>query len=298
MLRLASVSLVALAAAALAGCTKDAAKGPGAAPGATTDTAGASATAGPADDDSRLARLERRIARIEQVLGPRLGPPEADAAATYAVKVSAMDPIEGPKDAKVTVIEGFEFACPYCLKANPVVEQLRAEFPADVRVVTKYLVVHDIAVPSGLAACAANQQGRFTEMKNLIWTKSWGPDGRMIQEKLSPETMLAYAAELGLDAAKFKADMEGQPCMDWLRESRSTLGTFGMSGTPGFFINGRHLGGLVPLEAMKQLVTEELAKADKAIAAGVAKADFYDTVVVGKGLTEVAPWFPEAPAAK
>lgn len=245
----------------------------------------------PKDAEGRLARLEKRVDKVIEVLEKALGSPEPDPEGVYSVPIDPNDPIEGPADAKVTVVEGFEFACPYCLQANPIVEELRAAFPNDVRVVTKYLVVHQPAIPSGLAACAANKQGKFTEMKNAIWTKAWGPDGRIIQSNITPEAMELFATELGLDMAKFKKDMEGEDCRGWLQSSQTTLHAVGQSGTPGFYVNGRPLGGLVPLEAMKQIVAEELAKADKVIAGGVPQKDFYKVAVVEKGQKKVKGWF-------
>jgi protein-disulfide isomerase len=245
----------------------------------------------PQDAESRLARLEKRLDKVIEVLEPRLGAPEPDPTKMYAVAVDPRDPVEGPADAKVTIIEGFEFACPYCLQAVPIIEQVIAAFPNDVRVVTKYMVVHEPAVPSGLAACAAQKQGKYPEMKKSIWTQSWGPDGRPIMEKLSPATMEQYATDAGMDLEKFKQDMSSEDCRDWLIKSEQTLRTVGMSGTPGFYINGRALGGLVPFESMKQIIAEEIAKADKAIAGGVAQKDFYQKVVVEQGEKKVGGWF-------
>lgn len=287
MLRTSTACGVVLLALVAAACTKDS--------GATSAKGGEL----PHDAESRMARMEKRLDKIEEILSKALGAPQADPTAVYSVPIDPLDPVEGPADAKVTIVEGFEFACPYCLEANPIMEALLAEFPKDVRVVTKYLVVHQPAIPSGLAVCAANKQGKFTEMKNMLWQKAWGPDGRPIMEQLSPEAMEANATVLGLDAERFRGDMSGQDCRGWLEKSSETLNAVGQSGTPGFFVNGRALGGLVPLEGMKQIVAEELGKADQVIAGGVKQADYYKVAVVDKGLKKVKGWFDldDAPAA-
>lgn len=249
------------------------------------------ATDVPKDVESRLARLEKRVDKIIEVLEPRVGSGEPDPEAVYAVPIDPLDPVEGPADAKVTIVEGFEFACPYCLQANGVVEQLKAEFPNDVRIVNKYLVVHGEAIPSGLAVCAANQQGKFVEMKNLIWSKAWGPDGRPVMEELGPEAMERNAQALGLDVEKFKADMTGAACRGWLEKSEATLRAVGQTGTPGFYVNGRALGGYLPLDRMRPIVQEELKKAEAAIAGGVPQKDFYQQEVVAKGEKKVKGLF-------
>ena len=273
-----------------AACSKDSSATNGK-DNAGTDTAKTPVKDLPQDAESRLARLEKRLDKVIEVLEPRLGPPEPDPNKVYSVPIDPRDPIEGPTDAKVTIVEGFEFACPYCLQAHPIVDQIMAAFPKDVRVVTKYMVVHEPAIPAGLASCAANKQGKYTEMKNHLWTNAWGPDGRPIMAQLTPEAMEADATTLGLDLAKFKEDMNSEDCRGWLIASEQTLRNVGQSGTPGFYINGRALGGLVPFESMKQIIAEELAKADKAIADGVSQDDFYQKVVVDAGEKKVGGWF-------
>ncbi len=258
----------------------------------TTADPGKDTPAAPSGDlAARLTRVEKRLDKVTQVLEKALGPAEADPNKVYSVPIDPRDPVEGPADAKVTVVEGFEFACPYCYKASPIVEQLQAAFPNDVRLVNKYMVVHQPAIPAGLASCAANKQGKFPEFKKTMWTKAWGADGKPILEQLSPDALEKDAADLGMDVAKFKTDMNSEECRDWLEKSEQTLHDVGQSGTPGFYINGRPLGGLVPLDTMKQLVTDELAKAQKAIDGGVKQSDYYQSEIVGKGLKKVAGWF-------
>src|SRR5678815_5300081 len=94
------------------------------------------------DRDDRLARVERRLDKVMATLDQALGPPEPEPGAMYAGPINEHDPIEGPRDAKVTIVEGYEFLCPYCYLVNPLVEKIRAKYPDDVRVVSKYLVIH------------------------------------------------------------------------------------------------------------------------------------------------------------
>jgi protein-disulfide isomerase len=82
-----------------------------------------------------------------------------DPAVTYYLPVSASDSVKGAKAAKVTVVEAFEFACPYCAMLHDPMEAVREKNP-DVRFVGKQYVVHpDVATVPALAACAATTQG-------------------------------------------------------------------------------------------------------------------------------------------
>ncbi|HSR99375.1 MAG TPA: DsbA family protein, partial [Kofleriaceae bacterium] len=136
---------------------------------ATRPVADEPPTSAPGRDD-RLGRVERRLDKVIAALDQALGPPEPDPASMYAVPINEQDPIEGPRDAKVTIVEGYEFLCPYCYLVNPLIEQIRAKYPNDVRVVSKYIVIHGPpAATAGTYACAAAKQGKFTEMKTALW---------------------------------------------------------------------------------------------------------------------------------
>jgi protein-disulfide isomerase len=243
--------------------------------------------------EERIAKLEKRVNQLTKVLEDKLPPPEADPDRTYAVPIDPLDPVEGPADAKVTIVEGFEFLCPYCYRANPTVEQVRQAYPKDVRIVNKYFLIHGPpAIPPGLAACAANKQGKYSEMKKALWNHVFG-EGEPDKDKVSVDSMNKLAGDLKLDMTKFKADMTSADCQAWLQHSADVLGTLGTTGTPSFYVNGRHLSGAVPFEDLKPLIDEELKKADKAIAGGVPQAQYYQREIVGKGDKKVAGYFDD-----
>jgi protein-disulfide isomerase len=250
----------------------------------------------PKDMEGRVARLERRQDKIIQILEQALPPNEADPKATYSVAVNPIDPSEGPADAKVTLIEGFEFKCPYCAVVAPTVDQIAAKYPKDVRVIAKYIVIHGAsALPPAMALCAAAKQGKTTQMKGALWNSIFKMEaGRpnLQDENTKPEALKALAASIQLDAAKFAADMDGPECKTWIQSSQDTMRPVGVSGTPAFFVNGRFLNGAVPFETLDAMVKEELAKADKAIADGTAQKDYYNSIVQ-KGEKRVKGRFEE-----
>jgi protein-disulfide isomerase len=252
--------------------------------------------------DSRLARLEARLAKVTEVLDKALPPPEPDPRAVYSVPIGAQDPIEGPADAKLTLVEGYEFACPYCFAAQPLLEALRQKHPDELRVVSKYYLIHgEPAVPAGLAACAANQQGKFALMKRAMWNKIFTVDPasgkpELAATELTAEALLLTAAEAGLDMTRLRQDMQSQDCQRWVRAGGDELEPLGARGTPAFYLNGRALAEL-DLTSAEALIQEELAKANRAIAAGVRSADYYRVAVVQGGLPRVKGRFEEEPAS-
>jgi protein-disulfide isomerase len=241
------------------------------------------------DRDDRLARVERRLDKVIATLDQALGPAEPDPASTYAVPINEQDPIEGPRDAKVTLVEGYEFLCPYCYMVNPLVEQIRAKYPNDVRVVSKYLVIHGApAVTAGTYACAAAKQGKFTEMKTALWNRLWKTDnGRPEAQPEQAANLDAVATSLGLDHDRLAKDLED--CQAWLSSSQRDLAAVGIHGTPAFFVNGRPLRER-SFAAFDKLVSEELAKANHS---SVAAADYYEREIVGKGLHQVKSRFAD-----
>lgn len=244
--------------------------------------------------EERLARVEKRVNQITAILEQALPPKEPDPERHYAAAISPADPIEGPADAKVTIVEGYEFLCPYCWKASSTVDEIRAAYPKDVRVVNKYFLIHGPpAIAPGMAACAAGKQGKFSEMKKLLWSKLFSAEGKVQQDQLGAENMKKLAGELQLDAAKFDADMKSPDCQSWLETSQATLAPIGTTGTPSFYINGRHVGGALPFEEIKKIIDQEMALADKAIAGGVKPADYYAQEILAKGDTHVAGYFDE-----
>jgi protein-disulfide isomerase len=227
--------------------------------------------------DSRLAALAEQQAHA----APPKRPHGLDAAQVYAVPVGD-SPVEGPADAKVTIVKAYEFACPFSERSRATMAEVRRHYGKDVRIVYKQYIVHPAAatIPAQ-AACAAHMQGKHTEMKEAIWE-----NGFKANRNLSEENMLEQAHALGLNMKRFEADMRG-PCVKRVEEEHQRLRQLGISGTPTFFINGRYLGGAQPFENFKALIDEELAKANQIIRTqGVKPSEYYETQVVARGRKE------------
>jgi len=245
------------------------------------------------DVESRLARLERRMDKLVDVIDHALPPPEPDGSSVYSVPIDPRDPQQGPADAKVTIVEGYEFLCPYCYMVNPALDQILAKYPKDVRLVSKYLVIHGAAaIPPGIAACAAAKQGKFKEMKAALWShlfKMNGSDPEIQTDQVGANNIPRIAQDAGLDTHKLAADMTGD-CSTWLQDSLNQFKTLGASATPTFFINGRYSAGAMSFEELDKMVGEAIARADQS---GVPAASYYDREVVAKGAKRVKGRFED-----
>ena len=73
-------------------------------------------------------------------------------------------------------------------------------------------------------------------------------------------TALRAGRELGLDMAKFKADLDSSKYKSTIEAETKEGSAVGVNGTPAVFINGRKISGAYPFETFKKIADEELAK--------------------------------------
>lgn len=261
--------------------------------------------AAPPTGAAKVADLEERLRRVEQILArssdalaflqkvyeqqrQQADAEEADQPAPGAVFGVAIDRnvraglVEGPP-AFVTVIKAFDFACPYCQSASPILSELVKEYGGKLRVVYMDRVVHDFAEPAHLAGCAAGRQGKYLPFKKAFWDKGFGPylasRGRD-RSGFEPDGLLAIAKEVQLDVGRFKADMASRACTDLLAHERVELDKFKVDGTPTFIINGRYISGGLDKDALRSIIDDRLRAAQ---ASGVPAAQYYDREILARG---------------
>jgi protein-disulfide isomerase len=166
------------------------------------------------------------------------------------VAVPADAPSQGPKDAKVTIVEFLDYQCPFCHRAQQNVDEVLRQYQGRVRFVHRdYVLGKPRSLPAARAARCAGEQGKFWEYHRGLLLNAGD---------MSDADLLGRAATLGLDGSKFTtcaatarfdADIQGAT------DAGSDLG---VSGTPTFFINGRRLVGARPVQDFKEIIDAEL----------------------------------------
>ena len=237
----------------------------------------------------RLDDLTQKVGQLENrpvAAAPRRRP-EPDPKVVYAVPVGT-SPVLGPSNAKVTMVVAGEFACPYCRKAWDTEVELSKKYGADLRIVYKSFIVHpQRATLAAQGACAANRQGKWRQMAELLWAKAF--DKQMDDDHSFERANIdAIATEAHLDMKRYKADFDG-PCPGELKAEQDEMARLGVGATPSFFINGRYIAGAQPIENFATLIDEELGKANTAIKSGVKQGSYYDQEIVGKGQKQLGP---------
>ncbi|WP_309889081.1 thioredoxin domain-containing protein [Archangium sp.] len=198
--------------------------------------------------------------------------PEAPATAYRKVDFPADAPSFGPKDAKVTIVEWSDFECPFCSRVGPTLKQIKEAYPKDVRVVFRHqpLSFHANAKPAAEASMAAHEQGKFWEYHDKLFAN---------QRALDRASLERYAEELKLDMGKFKAAMDSGKFRGKVEADAAAGASVGANGTPTFFVNGREFVGAQPFESFKRVIDEEMARADKLLAAGTKRDGLYAKLI-------------------
>ena len=174
---------------------------------------------------------------------------------------TAGDPVRGPQNAKIAIVEFSDFECPYCAQAVGQIAAILQAYPNDVKLVFKQypLEMHPHAIMAAEAALAANDQGKFWEMHDALFA-----NGR----RLSQQTIFSVAKGIGLDMMRFTRDMEGNRFLKSVQADVAEGDRIGVYGTPSLFIDGKPYRGPVVMSLLKPILDAEL-KPQPAVSAAV-----------------------------
>jgi protein-disulfide isomerase len=158
----------------------------------------------------------------------------------------------GGANAPVTIVYFSDYECPFCSRAETVVDQVMKQYGDKIRLVFRDypLPFHANARPAAEAAACANAQGKFWEYHAKLFAN---------QNDLSADKLTAYAEQVGLDKAKFTDCMAKKPYTAAIDKDMADAQKVGVNGTPAFFINGRMLSGAQPFEKFKEIIDDELS---------------------------------------
>ena len=166
------------------------------------------------------------------------------------------DPSMGPDDAPIVMVEFSDFRCPYCARfhaqtLDPLLEQYAGQIK---------FVYRDFPVVGGeraaLASECAHDQNVFWEYHDLLFANQSLID--------SDNSLIQLASQLDVDIDTFSACLTSDEHSDEIQNDFSQGVSYGVGGTPAFFINGRPIVGAQPIAAFQQVIDEELAAQEAA----------------------------------
>ncbi len=161
-------------------------------------------------------------------------------------------PVRGPANAPVTIVEFSDFECPYCVRVQPTLVQIKETYKDQVKFVFKDYPLHNIhpkAQKAAEAARCAGEQGKYWEYHDVLFANS---------KALTPADLKKYAANLQLDTTQFGTCLDSGKHAAAVNQDLAEGTRVGVTGTPAFFVNGRFLSGAQPFAAFQEAIEEAL----------------------------------------
>ncbi len=158
-------------------------------------------------------------------------------------------PGRGPDHAPVTIVVFQDNICPYCGRVLGTIDQLWDEYPNKLRLVVKQFPVHDAARLSAEASYAADAQGKFWEMHDLLFQH---------EDEQSRDALIKYAKQIGLDVEKFTAALDKHEYAPAVKADQEAGKDIGVDATPTFLINGRKFIGARSIEQFRATIDQAL----------------------------------------
>lgn len=169
--------------------------------------------------------------------------------------VRSHSPIIGPATASVTIVEFFDPSCAACRIFHPIVKQIMAKHPGDVRLVMRYVLFHEGSEEAARIIEAAHGQGLFEPVLEAILEAQaeWQAD---------PKVQKAWeaAGAAGLDVEKARKVIMSSEIDAVLGKDMADAKTLGVHRTPTLFVNGKPLAKLAA-EPLQELVQSEIDRA-------------------------------------
>lgn len=162
------------------------------------------------------------------------------------------DHVDGPEDAQLTLIEYGDFECPFCVRAFPILESVRASYRGSVRFVFRHLSKSSQGFDKQAAEASefAASEGRFWEMHRELFTH---PDQHELPQ------LAAYAAAIGLDPEKCRLALVEHRFAAQVRELAVAAVRSGIIGTPVLFMNDQRFEDRIELATLTAAIDKALA---------------------------------------
>lgn len=153
---------------------------------------------------------------------------------------------KGAAKPDVTLVEFFDYACPYCKASNPTVDRLLKE-EKGLRVVYRELpILGPNSVVAARLSLEASKAGRFAQFHDTLWATG----------RPAPDTNATAAQAAGIDPApRPDPDVEAE-----LARNMKLAGQLGATGTPLFVVGDKVMNGAVGYEALRDAVAKARAK--------------------------------------
>lgn len=160
-------------------------------------------------------------------------------------------PVAGNPAGNVSVIEFFDYRCPYCKQVEPSLEALLTEDPQLRLVYKEFPVLGPESVTAARAALASRKQGKYDAFHRAMMA---------MKGKVTEDVVFQVASSVGLDQARLKQDMTAPDIDQMLKANNDLADALDIHGTPAFIIGDEVVPGAVDMPTLKQLIAEARKK--------------------------------------
>jgi protein-disulfide isomerase len=157
------------------------------------------------------------------------------------------DPVGGNLSGDATLVEFFDYNCPYCKQMTPVIKQAENADP-QLRIVYKeYPILGPGSVIAAKAALAADKQGKYVAFHRALYE---------LRGPLDESKVFGVAKAGGLDVDRLRVDMQSPDISARLAKNIALAQTLGISGTPGFAVGDKVFNGATDLKWLQAMIAE------------------------------------------
>ncbi len=156
-------------------------------------------------------------------------------------------PVGGNPDGDVTLVEFFDYNCPYCRRVGPIMITAEAA-DAKLRVVYKeFPILGPNSVFAARAALAAHRQGKYVAFHNALMA---------VEGVADRDKVLQVATQLGLDLDRLKRDMDDPVIQRMISKNLALAQALRINGTPSFVAGDQIVRGAIELKALQALIQQ------------------------------------------
>ena len=162
-------------------------------------------------------------------------------------------PVGGNPAGGVTLVEFFDYNCPYCRRVAPTMVELERADP-DLRLVYKeFPILGPGSQFAARAALASKKQGKYVPFHNALMQAT---------EQVSEDSVMEVARTVGLDTEQLTADMQDSAIQEAIARNLQLAEALGITGTPSFIIGDEVVPGAVDLRTLQSLIARARREKD------------------------------------
>lgn len=159
----------------------------------------------------------------------------------------AATPVGGNPRGDVSVVEFFDYRCPYCKQVEPSLESMLKQDSRLRLVYKEFPILGPVSVTASRAALAARRQGKYDAFHAAMM---------QARGNITDDTVYQVAGSVGLDVDKLKRDMASPDIAQELQANLKLADALGIHGTPAFIIGDKVVPGALDLDALKTMVSD------------------------------------------